>query len=96
MPGCVNRFMPLPEAFAPNKKLDCLRSSAAWEAFLDYFDQFGTVDRLWDNAMFFNATSIPGFLESLKFRGNPVMRPSLQFCRGKPDTSAGRCPRGRR
>ena len=26
----------------------------------------------------------------------PVMRPSLQFCCGKPDTSAGRSPRGRR
>jgi hypothetical protein len=57
MPGCVSRSVPLPEAFAPNKKLDCLRSSAAWEAFLDYFDQFGTVDRLCDSAMSFRAAS---------------------------------------
>jgi hypothetical protein len=34
--------------------------------------------------------------ESVKFRGQTVMRPSLQFCCGKPDTSAGRSPRGRR
>ena len=66
MPGCVSRSVPLPEAFAPNKKLDCLRSSAAWEAFLDYLDQFETVDRLWDNAMSFNATSILGFFGVLR------------------------------
>jgi len=47
------------EDFLQYPALHC--STTAWEVFLDYVDQFGTVGRLCDDAMSFDTTTISRF-----------------------------------